>query len=862
MDAELEARITSAKSAFAALTRPLLSNRHLPLRLRLQLFRSLVQTRLLFGAGAWPVLTSRQLEKLQKVHLGMLKRVLRLRSDAAHHVSNFDIMVQAGTSTMRAVLARERLLFAQQMFSHSAEFVQTLAHLEFAATQTSWLAGLREDLRWAAEVDPQNMPGHWADDLTEAIDAWQSPLRPNWKSRVNRLWKRHLQQEELMIHAHGLHKLIFNTLTQGGCEFEPKLDTLLQVGHVSSGQHSCFCGKGFSTAQGLACHQRLVHQYRAPEAPFLQDATCPSCLRFLWTTNRLRSHLSYIPRDGRPNQCFARLQLMGYNVEYAVTDFPALQRGQHRCDALQAQGPLCDPTPLADRQRVWLQADADAIRTELEAALAGRDPEAGLHLGEALTTLTQTWFRAFLRHDRHLPECRDLGDSWLELLAVYDSTQDADWAAAVFMCWGRQWLPDLVDAFADGAVETYVTDEFYQLCSGLPRFHLEAELDRKECVIRALAERPAPRPHRPIYYGPANSGERLRASTEVPRLLREQELWQQQIRSVRWIGMPDAARADTIPCVRVDDGPPIYIFVHLFAGRRRWGDLHWHLQQMAREAGLRLLVLSFDTAIAPTLGDLSTTSSTWRSLQELYDRGLCAATMLGTPCETFSAARHQLPADAADSSKWPRPLRSAAKVYGLDGLRPREYRQLRAGTSFWLQGLYTAAAAVTQGGLWVSEHPAPPRNPDHVSTWRAAVTELVRCHPSIKLHIAMQYLWGATVPKPTGLLALRLPYLMRHMYQKATVGAAYPEAVAIGRDPNSGQFRTSEHKEYPSQFCQALSHAFIAQLKSVVQNGQTRTGELAAGDPLYSWMQEVAKASQQIRADASWLPDFQDIRRG
>ena len=53
LNTELQHRIGQATSAFQQLSRPLLTNRHLPVALRLRLFRALISTRLFFGAGAW-----------------------------------------------------------------------------------------------------------------------------------------------------------------------------------------------------------------------------------------------------------------------------------------------------------------------------------------------------------------------------------------------------------------------------------------------------------------------------------------------------------------------------------------------------------------------------------------------------------------------------------------------------------------------------------------------------------------------------------------------------------------------------------------------------------------------------------------
>ena len=68
-------------------------------------------------------------------------------------------------------------------------------------------------------------------------------------------------------------------------------------------------------------------------------------------------------------------------------------------------------------------------------------------------------------------------------------------------------------------------------------------------------------------------------------------------------------------------------------------------------------------------------------------------------------------------------------------------------------------------------------------------------HPLICLHRVAQWRWGATVRKPTGLLAVRLRNFSKSMYSRTTPGATQPREVAIGKDA-TGAFKTSAHKEY------------------------------------------------------------------
>ena len=155
---------------------------------------------------------------------------------------------------------------------------------------------------------------------------------------------------------------------------------------------------------------------------------------------------------------------------------------------------------------------------------------------------------------------------------------------------------------------------------------------------------------------------------------------------------------------------PIFLIVHLFSGRRRSHDVHWHLAKLAEERGIEVAVLSMDTAVSPYYGDLTASSVSWQKLAHLYEQGLVAATVCGAPCETFSAARHVPPPDDLpdkEKLRWPRPLRTFARLFGLDGLRPKELRQCRQGSAFMFQAFMACTWHLVLGGLFLSEHPAP-----------------------------------------------------------------------------------------------------------------------------------------------------------
>lgn len=302
----------------------------------------------------------------------------------------------------------------------------------------------------------------------------------------------------------------------------------------------------------------------------------------------------------------------------------------------------------------------------------------------------------------------------------------------------------------------------------------------------------------------------------------------------------------------------IFLVVHLFSGRRRQYDVHWHLMQMAQARDLDLRVLSMDTAVSPFYGNLMETSPSWKKLVQLYEQGLIAATICGAPCETFSAARHvPPPADLAahERRRWPRPLRSFAQLFGLAGLRPRELRQCRQGSAFMMQAVMACIWHLLYGGLYLSEHPAPPGDETKGSIWTSAIIQLLRQHPDISLRIFDQWKWGAEVKKPTGLLSLRMPHLGRSMYACADLNATFPKQVAIGKDQD-GNFRTAVCKEYPPLFSAGLAKAVVDQL-CTVRHQRTCQSFVLQDTDLSRWLFEAMEGSSRIYERSTHMPDYQ-----
>lgn len=344
-----------------------------------------------------------------------------------------------------------------------------------------------------------------------------------------------------------------------------------------------------------------------------------------------------------------------------------------------------------------------------------------------------------------------------------------------------------------------------------------------------------------------------RAQQTVLRAFAGQYVWLRQIRCMSFLDFPPE---QPTPKLVMADGREVYLILHLFSGRRREGDVHAHLHELAAERGMAVLVLSVDTAVSLEFGNLALGSASWKAIIRLYEAGVVAATLVGSPCETFSEARFHVDNQADGCRTGPRPLRSADCLLGLEGLTPRELRQCHMGGNFFQQAAWTLGFHMAFGGCYVSEHPAKPHDASRPSIWTSPLLEVLQQHPDVRLAHVCQYLWGATVVKPTGLLHFQMPHFCRDLYTQADVHAPRPQAVAIGRN-DQGVFRTAQHKEYPQQFCKGLAYALVQRLVRCESHRAFCTAR-SIPDDLMHWLQGAAKACA-VQYRGSWLPDFQVI---
>ena len=273
------------------------------------------------------------------------------------------------------------------------------------------------------------------------------------------------------------------------------------------------------------------------------------------------------------------------------------------------------------------------------------------------------------------------------------------------------------------------------------------------------------------------------------------------------------------------------VILHAFAGRRRPGDFQYYLDQLTAglEDGVVIHTASMDIIYDAHLGDAASTQAQeyWLSgIQQQFVVGFLG----GPPCETWSVARA---AKLQGASHGPRPVRSAADLWGLQSLALKEVLQVGMGNDLLSFTLLCILVLARHAGVAVLEHPAEPPGEDTPSIWKLPIVQLLASFPSVQLLTICQGMLGAATPKPTSLLALNLPSLPLTLRQHC-VAAELPRRAAIGKRAD-GTWATAPLKEYPPALCKGLAFAFSAAVEAppVVDHGACPTEFLTTCEHLF-----------------------------
>ncbi len=316
---------------------------------------------------------------------------------------------------------------------------------------------------------------------------------------------------------------------------------------------------------------------------------------------------------------------------------------------------------------------------------------------------------------------------------------------------------------------------------------------------------------------------------------------------------------DDLPVLVDSEGRRSILILHLFSGRRREGDCVTWTKQFSDElyqcCGVHIQILSIDTAVHSTLGDLDN-GHNMRLLLQIAAKRIFAAVLSGPPCETWSSARHLI---VEGQAHCPRPLRDATQPWGLLRRTSRELRQVATGSRLMLNATKVEILVVAGGGISLKEHPEMPRDETMASTWRTKLhRRLVMSTRSAAEHHVQQWQFGAKCVKPTRLCALGMSKqgTWKTLQEYKIPSAPYPKN-RLGGLADDGSYRTAAAKEYPEQLCRGLLGVIFADVQQRLAQRRSVEIPMSRLDEIErKWLKDVLSAGEVCHREG-FLADYQ-----
>lgn len=289
------------------------------------------------------------------------------------------------------------------------------------------------------------------------------------------------------------------------------------------------------------------------------------------------------------------------------------------------------------------------------------------------------------------------------------------------------------------------------------------------------------------------------------------------------------------------------IFLHLFSGHRREGDVQECVEAYSQSVGGTIAALSVDLVVSEKWGDLMDPKKKELFVDAIL-QGWVTGVVSGPPCETWSKARERSLEEAQGGTHGPRPLRSVLEPWGLEQLTVRELVQLVTGNALLGISVLMFTVAWLSGTFALLEHPMEPGSTVSASIWRLEILKFLAGLPQVQKLVVYRGFFGAVSPKPTTLLVAHGPPHAGDIFRQFQTRRLCPTNTLIGRD-ETGKFRTSALKAYPH----ALRKAIAAIWYSSIRGRMVRDAE----EELPDAMKEAVANLQGSRIGESTMgPDF------
>ena len=340
---EIRTKIAMAHTVITKYRTQIFACGRLSILRKVQLFRSLVMSIVLYNVGAWHVLTKREFACFSRGVYGLYHRVARLHFRKPDmHWTHARVCHEMDLDSPIALLRSTRLRYLQHLVTSGQPQLWGLLQQD-----RSWWDQMYEDLDWLFGLLP------WSRYCVDFRTDWHSLHclleRPgaSWKGTVKKGLLLHRKYTTLHYEWDRWHEHIVQRIL--AC-------SLLPAGKIvaTDSTHFCpVCCRQFPTEAAWGVHAFKLHNRCTPARLVAEGTQCMICLRQYESYVSLVHHLRY------SSACFAQLAALPYRPETT----PGLNsrseirsRRELRCPYLQAAGP----------QRVPRVTDEEVLEPEME----------------------------------------------------------------------------------------------------------------------------------------------------------------------------------------------------------------------------------------------------------------------------------------------------------------------------------------------------------------------------------------------------------------------------------------------------------------------------------------------------------------
>ena len=278
---EIRRRIGIAHQTFSEHRRLLFQNKAISLRKRVELFRCLVLSKMLYGTDSWVINDQKTKSTLHAAIMKLYKRLLGAKHE--DKLSDDSILTATGLSSPSELLRISRLRYVRTLFAAADVVSWGLFNID-----SEWNALIEDDFIWMYNQLRNSSP---LKDPKQHFAQWLDVIRHQpgyWKRLTSRAMKHAIGQRDKNFKVLQAHQDIFALLKDHG-HYVP-----LQIAQKNAALEvfGCMqCGIACRSKAGEGAHMFRTHGQIHPVRQLFQTTQCAICLTEYFTFDKLKMHL-------------------------------------------------------------------------------------------------------------------------------------------------------------------------------------------------------------------------------------------------------------------------------------------------------------------------------------------------------------------------------------------------------------------------------------------------------------------------------------------------------------------------------------------------------------------------------------------